>query len=314
MKTPTKAIAIVGPTASGKSDLALTLAARRDCEIVSCDSVQVYRGFDVGTAKPSTDERARIRHHLVDVVDWDEPFDAARYAELARDAMVEIKTRGAGAILCGGTGLYLRALRFGLVDVPPTDLELRGRMAAQEAAEPGVLSARLARLDPESARSIEPRNLVQVIRALEIFELTGERASQIRARHGFQAEVVPMRVVVLHRDREILRQRIARRAAAMLEAGLLEEVAALLAAGVRPDCRPMSSVGYREACAVLRGQEPTAGLAERITTSTWHYAKRQLTWFRKEREVVVFAPAAEHSAGAAVDELARLLDGSDASS
>ncbi len=278
-------LAIVGATASGKTALAIAVAERCAGEIVGCDSVQVYRGFDVGAAKPTAEEQARAPHHLVDVVDWDEPFDAARYVDLAEATIAQIVNRGGRPILCGGTGLYLRALRFGLVDVPPADPALRESLEQSEAAAPGSLFARLRAEDPQSAAVIDPHNRVQVIRALEILELTGEPASALRARHGFTRELVPMRVVLLLRGRDQLRERIATRSRAMLEAGLLDEVEALLAAGVTPDCRPLRSVGYREACAVVRGEESRQGLAERIAISTWHYAKRQLTWFRKERDV-----------------------------
>ncbi len=278
-------LAVVGPTASGKSDVAMAVAEAVGGEIVSCDSVAVFRGFVIGCAKPSLLERQRVPHHLVDVVAWNEAFDAQRYVNLAMAALDDIRARGKVPVVCGGTGLYLRALRFGLVDVPAADPELRGRFYAEESAAPGTLYTRLRQLDPETAQRTEPHNLVHVIRALEIQAVTGEPASQVRARHGFKGEVVPMHVVALSWPNEVLRERIRQRAVAMLAQGLLDEVRGLLAEGVSPEARPMRAVGYKEACAVALGQEAVEGLAERIAKSTIAYARRQRTWLRREPEV-----------------------------
>jgi tRNA dimethylallyltransferase len=188
--------AIVGPTGSGKSQVALALSGS-DGEIVSCDSVQVYRGFVIGCAKPSAEELGRVPHHLVDVAEWNEPFDAARYRTLATRALAEIEQRGRRPIVCGGTGLYLRVLRWGLVDAPRADPALRRELLAQEHAGPGTLFCRLEKLDPQTTRKIEPHNLVHIVRALEITLQTGEPASAFRGRHGFQHEALPMRVVAL---------------------------------------------------------------------------------------------------------------------
>ena len=280
-------LAIVGPTGAGKSAVAMQLAAASGGEILSCDSVQVYRGFAIGCAKPSAADRARVPHHGLDLVDWNEPFDAARWAAYADDVVADCRRRGVAPILCGGTGLYLRALRFGLIDVPPADAALRARLEAEERRTPGALYARLRRVDPEGAARIEPHNLVHVIRALEISAAAGEPASVVRRRHGFAAERLAVRVVYLRWPDAELRRRIEARAAAMVGAGLADEVAGLLDRGVSPDCRPMGAVGYREACAVVRGEAAAAGLAERIAAATWRYAKRQRTWFRKEPGVEV---------------------------
>jgi len=280
-----RVLAILGPTGSGKSDVAMAVCEHVGGELVSCDSVQVYRDFHIGCAKPSAEEHARVPHHLIDVVNWDESFDAQRFRELATAAIDDIRSRGLLPVVCGGTGLYLRVLRWGLVDAPEADEDLRARLMAEEAAEPGVLYARLLRDDPETAARTEPNNLVHIVRALEIQHKTGEPASTVRGRHGFAVEEVPMQVVALQWPAETLRQRIEERSRNMLGAGLLDEVRALLAAGVSPDCRPMHSVGYREACAVVRGEEPEEGLAERISSSTRAYARRQRTWLRRERDV-----------------------------
>jgi tRNA dimethylallyltransferase len=297
-------LAIVGPTASGKSDVAMELAQRLDGEIVSCDSVQVYRGFVIGCAKPSAAERARVAHHLVDVVDWHQPFDAQRYRTLASAAIAAIKGLGRLPIVCGGTGLWLRALRFGLVDAPGADPVLREELAQAEAVDPGSLFERLRTLDPDAAASIGPRNVRRIIRALEIQIATGTPPSRLRAAHAFAAEVVPMRVVALEWPAAALRGRIAARTERMLAAGLCHEVESLLAAGVSPTCRPMQAVGYREACAVVRGLLPEAELAAAIRKSTWAYARRQRTWLR--REINVHTVPVDGLAGAAADVL-RLL-------
>ncbi len=293
-------VAVLGPTASGKSEVAMALCERLGGELVSCDSVQVYRGFEIGSAKPSAAERARVRHHLIDVVDWDQPFDAQRFRELAVEAIDAIGARARLPVVCGGTGLYLRVLRWGLVDAPEADEAVRARLTAAESAQPGLLYRRLLRDDPETAARTEPNNLVHIVRALEILELCGEPASVVRARHGFAAEQVPMRAFVLEWPGEALRARIGARSRAMVDAGLLAEVRALLDGGVATDCRPMRAVGYREACAVVRGEEPAEGLAERIGQSTWAYARRQRTWLRREQDVEVVEVGSVSQAVAAV--------------
>ena len=280
-------LAIVGPTGSGKSAVALALATLLGREIVSCDSVQVFQEFVIGCAKPSTHERALCPHHLLDVALWHENFDAERYRQLAAPIVQDLQKSGRPAIVCGGTGLYLRALRFGLVDLPKTQQELRQALYEEEARQPGSLYARLWKTDEASARAIDPHNLVHVTRALEIAALTGEPASVVRARHGFSQEENPMQVVYLVWPDALLRARIVARAHAMVQEGLLDEVAGLLASGVSPTCRPMRSLGYKEACAVLLGEEKAVGLAERIATATWAYARRQRTWFKKERQVTL---------------------------
>ena len=278
-------LAVVGPTASGKSSVAMRLAEQHGADILSCDSVQVYRGFAIGCAKPSQTEQERVRHHLIDVVDWHEEFDAQRYCTLAMDVLARVHQSGRSAILCGGTGLYLRALRYGLIDAPERDLELRERLYAEEKASPGVLYDRLQGLDPMSARRIEPKNLVHVVRALEIHATTGELPSALRAKHGFNEERVPMRIVAIDWEREELRRRIAERVDAMIAQGLVDEVRGLQAQGVPTTCRPMRAVGYREVCAMLAGAMTAAELPRRITQATWEYARRQYTWLRREKGV-----------------------------
>jgi tRNA dimethylallyltransferase len=284
-------IALVGPTASGKSAAALEVAERLALEIVSCDSLQVYRRLDIGTAKPSVEERARVRHHLIDVAEPDELFSAARYAQLADQAIAAARARGRGVLIVGGTGLYLRALRFGLFAAPPRDEDMRARLRALEAAEPGALHHRLKEVDPPTAARLQPRDLQRIIRALEVFELTGVPLTQHHAAH-VRTERHPIIVVVLDPPLEVLRQRIAARTGAMLAAGLVDETRALLQRYGR-ELGPLGAVGYREVVAQLLGERPGAGLAADITASTVKYARRQRTWFRKEAGATRLCDAAD---------------------
>ncbi|MEL6543690.1 MAG: tRNA (adenosine(37)-N6)-dimethylallyltransferase MiaA [Myxococcota bacterium] len=283
--TPDPLLAIVGATASGKSELALQIAERAGGEIVSCDSVQLYRGFDIGSAKPGPSQRARTPHHLVDVIDWHEDFDAQRYVERADHAVETIRAAGKTPVLCGGTGLYLRAFRYGLVALPDPPVGLREKLTEEERENPGSLYARLLTEDPESARTIEPNNTVYVVRAFEIMAATGKKASDVRRAHGFKKPRIPMRLIALRWAPELLRERIERRIQAMVDAGLLDEVAQLIERGVDPACRPMRAVGYREASDVILKRAPRDGLEQRIAKSTWSYSRRQRTWLRKETGV-----------------------------
>jgi len=278
-------LAIVGPTGSGKSALALAVAERLGGEIISCDSIQIYRGFNVGSAKPSADEQQRVPHHLIDVADWDEPYDAQMYQESAEAARADILARSVTPVMCGGTGLYLRLWRWGSIDVPASDPELRATIEQAEAECPGETLRRLHKLDPESASTLDSNNLRHLVRALEICIQAGRAASVIRKEHGFRSELVPMRVIWMQREAEALRARIRDRIERMMEQDLLGEVEGLLAQGVSETCSSMTSVGYREACDVVRSRASRVGLEDRIFKSTWAYARRQRTWLRKERQV-----------------------------
>ena len=278
-------LAIVGPTGTGKSDVAMALAERLDGEIISCDSVQIYRQFDIGSAKPSAAERRRVPHHLIDVADWDTPYDASFFCAQAEAAIGGIRSRGRLPILCGGTGLYLRALRYGLMAAPPVDPLLRAQLLSEEQVRAGSLHGRLLQLDPQSAEQIHPSNIPHVMRALELCLQTRQPASQLRRAHGFKTERVPMRVYALAWEADALRARINGRVQAMLDAGWVAEVQGLLAQGVSPESRPMQAVGYREIVAYLQDPASRDDLSGRIAASTWRYARRQRTWWRRERDV-----------------------------
>jgi tRNA dimethylallyltransferase len=285
MASPESILALVGPTGTGKTELALQLAHRLDAEIVNCDSRQVYRYLDIGTAKPSAAERAAARHHLFDVVDPDEPFDCARYRVLARAAIAEIRARGRRVVLVGGTGLYLKVLRYGLMPAPPRDAALRERLRALEAAQPGALHAQLQRVDPAAAARLHAHDRARVIRALEVYELTGAPLSARQAAHGFRAPELPCRVVGLHMDRRALYARLDARCAAMIAHGLIDEVRALWQRGYGPELTPLRSIGYREIGAHLRGDCDLPSALAAMQRATRRFAKRQLTWFRADPTV-----------------------------
>jgi len=276
-------LAIVGPTASGKSLLAMRLAERLPIEIVSCDSQQVYAGMDIGTAKPSLADRRSVPHHLLDVVVPTETFHAARWANLARVAIQHILARGRVPVVVGGTGLYLRALLWGLFDAPPSDPAIRERHK-DEARVLGVeaLHARLASIDPHTAVQVQPRDLLRISRALEIYEQTGIPISALRMRQSAPG-TVSAAVLILDPPLEVLRQRIGPRFDAMIASGLLDEVRILRARFGR-DARALQALGYRQVGEHLDGLltlEEAVAVAKAATSA---YARRQRTWFRKDRD------------------------------
>ncbi len=274
---------MVGPTGSGKTELAVRIAERVGGEVVSADSVQVYRRFDAGTGKPDAEQRQRAPHHLIDVIEPDEPMDAARWAGLAEGALAEIRGRGRVPVVCGGTFLWVRALVYGLAAAPPGDAALRERhQATAEKDGRAALHAELARVDPPSAARLAPNDFVRVSRALEVYELTGKPMSDWQAEHGFRQARVPARLLGVHRSREELDARIEARARAMLAAGWVDEVRALQVAGFG-QARAMRSVGYRQVAEAL-AQPPvdSAELVTRIVRATRVFARRQRTWLRDE--------------------------------
>jgi tRNA dimethylallyltransferase len=293
-------VAVVGPTASGKSALALRLARARSGEIVSCDSLQVYRGLDVGSAKPTPEERAEVPHHLVDVVEPDEPFSAAAYARLARRALADVAGRGKLPIVAGGTGLYLRALLRGLFEGPPRDEALRRRLEGLAGRfGDGRLHRLLSRVDPDAAGRIRPRDRVRVVRALEVYYVTGRPISE-----GQRGGAEPLRgfrplIVGLDPDRAALGEAVGKRTREMLARGLVEEARGLVERH-GPHLRPFQSIGYRQAVAVVRG-EMTVDEAERaIVTETMRFAKRQRTWFRHQQPDVAWFAGADEALAAAI--------------
>lgn len=278
-------VVLLGATASGKTGLSLTLAERFAGEIVSCDSVAVYRGMDIGAAKPSPAERARIPHHLLDIASPDEPYSAGDYSRDARQTLAGIAARGRLPIVVGGTGLYLRALLCGLFEGPKRSEDLRERLRRSAAARPeGYLWRLLHRIDPASALRIHANDTPKLIRAIEVTVAARQPMSA-----AWQAGRDPLRGfrilrIGLDPPRQALYARINQRAAAMFTSGLMEETAALLAR-YGPECAALGALGYKQAAMVQRGEMPLAAAIAAAQQGHRNYAKRQRTWFRREPEV-----------------------------
>jgi tRNA dimethylallyltransferase len=279
-------VAIVGPTASGKSALGVNLAERLGGEVVACDSTQLYRGFDIGTAKPSPSERRGIPHHLMDVLGPKEEATAGGYRQLALSVLDGLRQRIRLPIFTAGTGLYLRALLEGLAEVPRRSEELRERLRASiEEHPPGHLHRILKRLDPHAARKIAPADEQKLIRAVEVCVLTRKPVSEVLRAGRIPLEAWHVLKVGLMPSREKLNERIHDRIDAMLEQGWIGEVQALLDSGLSEDSKPFDFIGYRELRAVLRGEISLAAARQAIQQATRQYAKRQVTWFRREQGV-----------------------------
>lgn len=275
---------VVGPTASGKSELALRLAERHGGEIISADSVQVYRHFNIGAAKPKVAELARAPHHLVDIVDPDEAMDAAKWAALADAVILDVKRRGRVPIVCGGTFLWVKSLIFGLSPMPRADPELRAQHRSL-VAEQGILALHeaLLRVDPVAAQRLNPNDVVRVSRALEVHALTGRPLSEWQEDHQFKTQRYPAELVGVARTSEELDARILARTREMLQAGWVEEVRSLISAGYA-EARAMKAVGYRQIQEALVSGEPLdeAELCLAIVRATRVFARRQRTWLRDQ--------------------------------
>jgi len=282
-------VAIVGPTASGKSALGVWLAERLGGEVVACDSTQLYRGFDVGTAKPNTAERHRIPHHLIDVLDPGEVTTAGGYRQMALAVLENLRGRKRLPILTVGTGLYLRALLEGLAEVPLRSEELRERLRTSAEEHPsGHLHGILKRLDSHAAKKIAPTDEQKLIRAIEVCLLARKPISELHRAGRKPLEGWQIVKIGLMPSREKLYERIHVRTASMLEHGWMEEVQGLLRSGLSDNAKPFDFIGYRELRAVLRKEISLQKAREAIQQSTRQYAKRQLTWFRKEAAVEWF--------------------------
>jgi tRNA dimethylallyltransferase len=287
-------VVVVGPTASGKSALAMALAKALGAEIVNCDSTQLYRGVSIGTAKPTVEERGGVRHHLIDVL---EPFEAATaggYRELALAALGDLRARQMLPILTVGTGLYLRALLEGLADLPVRSEELRVRLREKSRKRgAGYLHSVLKRMDGEAAEKIAPTDEQKLIRAIEVCVLARKPLTEVHRAGRSPLQGWRAVKIGLMPERELLHERIATRTVAMIEGGWLDEVKGLLSAGIAEDSKIFDFIGYREMLAVLRGAMTMEQACAAIQLATRHYAKRQMTWFRKDAGIRWFAGAGD---------------------
>ena len=295
-----RVIVIAGPTASGKTTCGIELAENVRGEIVSADSIQIYRHLDIGSAKPTLHEQCRVTHHMIDIRNPDEEFSAGEYVRESRACIDKIHSRGMVPLVVGGTGLYIKLLLGGIVDVPTTDPSVRQRLKEEEARREGVLYSRLVTIDPESALRIAPQNLVRIVRALEVYELTGRRLSDIQREHSLKDR--PYRVLFfgIAPSRDVLYERIDKRVDSMIKGGLWEEVRRLYDLGFSRELRPLQSLGYRHAGMVLAGEADEDEAIRLMKRDTRRFAKRQLTWFRSEPEMQWFDPEDRTRIGFAV--------------
>lgn len=289
-------IILSGPTAVGKTELALQLAIRLGGEIISADSRQLYRGLDIGTAKPSAAERAEVPHHFIDLLEPDQPFNAGLFQKQARALITGLLEKGKAVIVCGGTGLYIRALLQGMIPLDTDMSEERGQLAA-ELQTRGVeaLYHELERVDPLSAKRIEPADARRITRALEVFRATGKTFSYWLSQPQTPAPF-SYKYFALNRPREELYDRINRRVDKMLATGLVEEVKALVARGFATE-NALNTVGYKEVMAYLKEELSYEEMAERIKRNTRRYAKRQMTWLRKEPDIIWLEAGGDDPAG-----------------
>jgi tRNA dimethylallyltransferase len=312
---PPSILVLAGPTAVGKSEIALLLAEKTGGEIVSVDSMQVYCGMDIGTAKPSAEERKRVRHHLLDVAEITEPFDAARFVRLAGAAVAEIRSRGKFPILCGGTGLYFKAFLEGLGEAPPADPKLRAELEGIPLAE---LLRELKEHDPATYQQIDQQNPRRVVRAVEVLRVTGKPYSEQQAkwkkpgseergsREGSSsASEKPKLLIGLSRGADDLRHRIDARVEAMFRDGLVAETRQLLELGLAQNRTAMQALGYRQVAEHLRGERGLPETIELVKVRTRQFAKRQLTWFRRQMKLEWIEMAAGQAATPIVEQLAK---------
>ena len=280
-------VIICGPTGVGKTTVAIDLAQHFRGQIIGADSMQIYKFMDIGTAKPTAQEQARVVHHMVDFVPPDEPFDAAQYAAVARAKIIELDQRHIMPIVVGGTGLYIKVLLHGLFDEKVSDLKIRDRLKS-EAGDHGVhsLYERLRRLDPESAKRVHPNDTYRILRALEVIEATGQAISEHHQKHGFFDQPFDALKIGLDLDRALLYEQINRRVDAMILAGFLDEVKDLLARGYTADLKPMQSIGYRHMVDYIENRLSWAECIRTLKRDHRRYAKRQLTWFRADPEII----------------------------
>jgi len=278
-------IVIGGPTASGKTDFALRLAQHCPIEVISSDSRQVYRQMDIGTAKVTVEEQSAVRHHLIDIIDPDQDVSVADYAKLAHAAIEDVLSRNKVPVVVGGTGLYIRAITEGLLDGPDENSQLRAQLLDDESQDQGVLHRRLMDVDPSMAEVLHCRDLTRIVRALEVYDATGTPFSQLQKQHGFSEQRYRTLKFAVSVDRPILYDRINQRVHAMVAAGLIDETQRLLAKGYGAELKSMKTIGYRQTVAHLCDNLPLDEAISWIQRDSRRYAKRQMTWFRKDKSI-----------------------------
>jgi len=287
-----KIIVICGPTGTGKTSTAIQLAQEFNGEIISADSMQIYRYMDIGTAKATRDEQMRVPHHLVDIVEPDQPFDAAKFSQMAEEKIADLIQAEKVPFVVGGTGLYIKALVHGLFQSDPSNSEIREKLK-RLASEKGIESLyyRLETCDPEAAERIHPKDSIRIIRALEIFEQTGNPMSRIHDGHRFAEQRFDALKIGLSVPRDVLYDRINRRVDEMIQAGFLKEVRFLLNQGYGEDHKSMQSIGYRHMAGYINGRLTWGEAVTTMKRDTRRYAKRQMTWFRADTEINWFEPS-----------------------
>ena len=295
-------VIINSPTATGKTKLAIDLALAFGGEIISADSLQVYRHLDIGTAKPSIEERNKVKHHLIDVVDPDEEFNAAVFTEQAHKIIENMARSGKPAFVVGGTGLYIRALLKGIIETPKVDEKIRNYYRQlRDVRGREFLYNLLQQRDKEAAGRINSNDSVRIIRALEVLEQTGESIVAMQKRHSFSASNYNAYKVGLKLERTELKKRIAARTDKMIAAGLLDEVKSLLARGYGENLNPMQSLGYKQVIDFLKGKHDWDNTVHLIKQETWLYAKRQMTWFTADKEIKWYHPESSDEINKNVD-------------
>jgi tRNA dimethylallyltransferase len=299
-------VLIAGPTGSGKTAFAIRLARQCKAEIVGADSVQIYRQMDIGTAKPTPAEQAAVPHHMIDIVDPDQPFDAADYAAMAAGVINDIAARGRTPMVVGGTGFYIKALIHGLFEPGRSDPVLRRRLNREaESMGRAALHRRLQQVDRAAADRIHPNDLYRIVRALEVYELTGDSLTAVQQRHRFRKRRFNTLELGLAWPREFLYDRINRRVDQMISQGFVQEVARLLAAGYGRGLKSMQSLGYRHLAAVLAGEIDLPEAVATLKRDHRRYAKRQLTWFRAQPSMHWLDPDQTAAAGDLIDRFLR---------
>jgi len=288
-----KVIVICGPTALGKTSTAIHLAKYFDGEIIGADSMQIYRYMNIGTAKPTLDEQACVKHHIIDFIDPDEHFDAKKYATLSREKVIELHGQKIIPFVVGGTGLYIKALFHGIFKTDASDSDIRGCLKAEvQAYGSAYLYKRLCRQDPDTANKIHPNDTYRIMRALEVYSLTGKTLTQLHQAHGFNDSPFVVLKIGLNIAREILYDRINKRVEIMINSGFVDEVKRLLEMGYSPELKSMQSIGYRHIVNFIEGHLTWDETVRTLKRDTRRYAKRQITWFKADPDVIWKEPEA----------------------